>query len=232
MSSRAGIFQLSVGLLLLGGAARAAEPVSAELLNDPFLETYQPEVAVSGNVIVGVMSGAAQAALLGDRLLVGIDEALAGKEVCVRTTSNDGVYSSRNLYRLPEEAEQAHLPYTSGMDDVLSAYATGELAVSISQGSCESATGEAFLVAGSLDDGGPQPVTVFLNGFGATDVFFALDDSDELTSCEYIEEGRRTTYDFFCTIGEITGARPVTIVRERFGREQPEIRFELIGLAR
>lgn len=232
MPSRGEIIQLTVVLLLFGTTVRAAEPISAELLNDPFLETYQPEVQVSGNVVVGVMSGTAQAALLSDRLQVGVGDELAGTEICLRTTSNDGIYSSRNLYRLPEQGDRAHLPYASGMGDVLNAFAAGELAVSISQGSCESVSGEAFLVAGSLDDGNPQPVTVYLNGFGATDVFFALGESEQLTACEYIEEGRRTTYDFFCTIGEVTGTGSVTIVRERFGREQPEIRFELIGLAR
>lgn len=224
------LIQLTVGLLMLSGAARAAEPVSADLLSQPFQEIFQPEVQVSGNVIVGVMSGGAQAALLSDRLQVGVGEGLGGTEVCVRATSNDGIYSSRNHYRLPATADQAHLPYASGMGDVLDGFAAGQIAVSISPGSCESLSGETFLVAGSLDDGAAQPVTVYLNGFGATDVFFALADNGQLGSCEYIEEGRRTTYDFLCHLGEISGASSVTIVRERFGREQPEITFELIGL--
>ena len=175
------------------------------------------------------MSGSAQAALLNDRLQVNVGEGLGGTEVCVRATSNDGIYSSRNHYRLPADADQAHLPYASGMSNVLEGFAPGAIAVSISQGSCESLSGDVFLVAGSLDDGDAPPVTVYLNGFGATDVFFALDDSGELSSCEYIDEGRRTTYDFLCNLGELTGASSVTIVRERFGREQPEITFELIG---
>lgn len=218
-------------LPLLLAAAHAAEPVSAELLSRPFSETYQPEVEVSGNVIVGVMSAAAQRALADDRLGVRVPEAAAGAEVCVRATSSDGIYSSRNHYRLPAAAgSRAHLPYASGMGDVLGGFAPGELAVSIAAGSCEAAAAEGYLVAGMVDEAPAQPVLVYLNGFGATDVFASLGGDGPLEACEYITEGRRTTYDFFCTLTpEATSGQSVTIVRERFGREQPSVTIKLLG---
>jgi len=218
-------------LFLLCNPIQAAQPITAELLSEPFRESYQPEVKVSGNVIVGVMSGAAQAALREDRLGVRVDSAMAGAEVCVRATSNDGIYQSRNHYRLPAATERAHLPYASGMGDVLGGFGPHGLAVSVSTGDCEATAAGTFLVAGAVDEAAATPVTLFVNGFGATDVFVAVGDDADLEPCEYIDEGRRTTYDFYCTLASVPAqSRSVTIVRERFGREQPEISLKLIGL--
>lgn len=224
--------RIGLCLLLLSATGQSAEPATAQLLSEPFLETYQPEVEVSGNVIVGVMSPTAQAALIDDRLGVQVSEALGGGEVCLRATSNDGIYNSRNHYRLPETPGRAHLPYASDMNEVLIGFQPGELAVSIARGDCESTATSAYLVASTVDDAETVPVTIYLNGFGATDVFFAYAGEEELRSCEYITEGRRTTYDFFCTLELGNGGEEtITLVRERFGREQPEITLNLIGLS-
>jgi hypothetical protein len=217
-------------LMSLPGLAWGAVPATAELLSEPFLESYQPEVEVSGNVIVGVMSGAAQSALLEDRLGVWVSRDMAGTEVCVRATSNDGIYSSRNHYRLPGTSERAHLPYSSDMDDVLGGFGQGGLAVSVATGNCDLTAADTYLVAGSLDEAGAEAVTVFVNGFGATDVFVDRGNGSELEPCDYVAEGRRTTYDFLCTLTTEPGqTTEVTIVRERFGREQPGIPLTLIG---
>ncbi len=225
-------FILLIAFLMLCGQTQAAQPVQAELLSE-FSETYQPEVAVSGSVIVGVMSAAAQGALAADRLGVRVPETAIGQEVCVRAISNDGIYSSRNHYRLPVTAgAQAHLPYASGMEKVLSGFAAGELAVSITAGNCQTTAAEAYLVAGSLDDAESTKVIVYLNGFGATDVFVVQNEESPPEACEYITLGRRTTYDFSCAVTVPAGTAPtLTFIRERFGREQPEITIRLVSLS-
>lgn len=225
-------FILCIALLSLCGQVRAAEPVPAELLSE-FTETYQPEVAVSGSVIVGVMSAAAQRALGTDRLGVLVSETVTGREVCVRAISNDGIYSSRNHYRLPASAGvQAHLPYISGMEEVLDAFAVGELAVSVTAGNCQTTAAETYLVAGNLDDADSTPVIVYLNGFGATDVFVIINEEGPPEPCQYITLGRRTTYDFSCAVSVPPGQAPtLTFIRERFGREQPEITIRLLGMS-
>lgn len=217
-------------LMWLPGLAWGAAPATAELLSKPFLETYQPEVEVSGNVIVGVMSAGAYPALLEDRLGVWVSDDMIGTEVCVRATSNDGIYNSRNHYRLPGTSERAHLPYASDMEDVLGGFGPGGLAVSVATGNCETTAADVYLVAGALDEAQVLPVTVFVNGFGATDVFVDRGNGSDLEPCEYVAEGRRTTFDFLCTlIPDADETTEVTIVRERFGREQPEIPLILVG---
>lgn len=216
--------------------ARAAEPISAERLNDPFDEVYRPEVQVSGNVIVGVMSAGAQDALASDRLTVASDAGFAGGEVCLRATSNDGIYSSRNHYRIPETAQPVavRLPYESGMEDVLAGYSVGQIAISVAAGDCAGNAGGTYLVASSGDGNTDDPVLIYLNSFGATDVFVQAGEDGTPQPCAYLSEGRRTTYDFICRLAPALpeagpGGRQVTILRERFGREQPAVVFRLVG---
>ena len=73
---------------------------------------------------------------------------------------------------------------------------------------------------------------MYLNSFGATDVFVEI--NEEIEACEYISEGRRTTFDFICPleISAGSGAVPITIIRERFGREQPSVSLTVIGATR
>jgi hypothetical protein len=217
-------------------SASAAEPISAERLNDPFDEVYRPEVQVSGNVIVGVMSATAQDGLASDRLTVASDPAVGGVEVCLRATSNDGIYSSRNHYRIPDTAlpVAVRLPYASGMEDVLAGYEEGQIAISVAAGDCAANAGGTYLVASSGDGNAEDPVLIYLNSFGATDVFVQTGSDGAPQPCTYLSQGRRTTYDFICTLAPTrseagSGGRQVTIIRERFGREQPAVVFQLVG---
>jgi hypothetical protein len=218
---------------LLAPAARAAEPVSAELLSKPFNENYQPEVEVSGNVIVGIMTAAAAGALAQDLLGVRVLEAAQTTDLCLRATTSDGIYSSRNHYRLPAERTGAvHLPYASSKREILGGYAEAEVAIAANVGDCDSSS-SSYYVVGSLDTTQPAATVIYLNSFGATDVFLSLDGSEQPPqACEHISEGRRTTYDFYCTLMPADNSSvTVSIIRERFGREQPGVQFSIIGLS-
>jgi len=217
--------------LLFATTAGAEEPATAELVSDPFLESYQPEVSVSGNVIVGVMTSAASAAIAADRIAVAA-AGEAGGTVCLRAASRDGIYTSRNVYALPATAAgDVRLPYRSRLADVVGGYADDEIALAATAGDCDSGSADYYLLS-STDDDAPSDVVIYLNSFGATDVFFAIGDGD-VEPCDYISEGRRTTFDFICRLGDVdTGAGlPVTIIRERFGREQPPVELRIVGNA-
>lgn len=213
----------SIFLLVLLPVAKAQQPVSADLLSDPFLESYQPEVSVSGNVIVGVMTTSAAAALAADAISV---TSAAGSRLCLRVASRDGIYTSRNAYSIPADASgAAKLPYASRLSDVVSAFGPDEVAAAATDGDCDNSSNHYYLVAGAQ----PGAAVIYVNSFGATDVFTDIDGNIE--ACEFISEGRRTTYDFACRLGEISSdnAIPVTIIRERFGREQPAVELTILG---
>lgn len=217
--------------LFLSASVAAETPVSAKLLSDPFLESYQPEVSVSGNVIVGVMTAAAAGAMLENRIAVRSVAKDPGTEICLRVASRDGIYTSRNIYALPAGANgPVLLPYQSTHKDVVRSYGDDEIALAATAGDCDSG-GSEFLL---LSDGvqlEPSEIVIYLNSFGATDVFYELDA--DINACDYITEGRRTTYDYICRLGFIdtSNSVPVTIIRERFGREQPPVEITIVGVA-
>jgi hypothetical protein len=224
---------LAILLLPLAGLAAAQQAPLAKLLSDPFVESYDPDVAVSGNVIVGVMTPAAASGIVDKAITVRVGEAEDGANLCLRAASRDGIYTSKNLYALPAElgAEGVvTLPYPSTKRDLVREYGEGEMALTATQGNCDAGSADFYLPIGSK----PQDasgVVVYVNSFGATDVFYEIDDKP--VPCAYIDEGRRTTYDFVCRLDAIPTevATTVKILRERFGREQPAVELRLVGTA-
>ena len=214
--------------------AIAQEPRSADLVNDPFFESYQPEVSVSGNVIVGVMTPAAAMAIATNSIVVNASDDDGARKVCLKAASRDGIYLSKNEYQLPDGAGGTILlPYESDLAEVVQAYSSGEIALTATAGSCDSGSSDYYLVSSAESDAGNE-IVIFLNSFGATDVFYQFgtgQDASAVNPCEYISEGRRTTYDFYCEIAYDgnDASTDITIIRERFGREQPHVELKIIG---
>jgi len=220
-------------LLCLWSVASAQDTVSAELVSDPFVESYEPEVSVSGNVVVGIMTTAVALAIAlaiaNDQIAINATTESGGQRLCLKAASRDGIYTSRNIYAVPDGAAgNVRLPYRSNLASVVRDYGEHEIALSATAGDCDSGASDYYLL-GSSATGEADSAVMYLNSFGATDVFVEINDAVE--PCEYISEGRRTTFDFICSLNVSAGdgALPITIIRERFGREQPSISLRLIG---
>ncbi len=222
-------------VLLLSTPATAADPPeSATLLTKPLRESVQTEVSVSGNVIVGVMTLAAAGAIIEDQIVIQsvADPTDKQKLVCLRIASRDGIYTSRNAYSLEEgESRPVHLPYVSNHPEQVELNVTDDrIALAATPGDCDSGSSEFFLVSRQeLTE--PSEVVIYLNSFGATDVSYSLEKREK--PCEYVTEGRRTTYDYICRLGSVAAGKSVLvkIIRERFGRPQPPITITIVGTA-
>ncbi len=224
--------RLLTGMIFcLWAVASAQDTVSAELVSDPFVESYEPEVSVSGNVVVGLMTTAVAAAVAKDQVAINATSDTGGQRVCLKAASRDGIYTSRNVYALPGQTGNVRLPYRSRMGNIVDDYGEHEIALSATVGDCDSGAADYFLLGSAADDETGSAV-MYLNSFGATDVFVEI--NEEIEACEYISEGRRTTFDFICPleISAGSGAVPITIIRERFGREQPSVSLTVIGATR
>ncbi|MEA2081105.1 MAG: hypothetical protein U9P00_14900 [Pseudomonadota bacterium] len=221
-----------LALILVTQPAVSGEFLEAKLNNEnnKFHEVHEPEVNVSGNVVVGVMSTSAGDALREDSL--GIQSSETGdKKICLKVTSRDGAYMSQNEYLVNVTAlTPIYLPYQSDMKKIIGGYEQqGAIAVSATIGDCEHSAKAAFYLPAKLDKGNAKlntgNLSIYINGFDATDVFYHIagSDSDQLIDCNYIEEGRHTAYNFSC---EITGEQldepgplEIKILREVYGRE-------------
>ncbi len=220
-------------IALMPAIAAASEPTTANLLSKPFFESYQPEVNVSGHVIVGVMSTNAVQSLAIDRIGVQTTTLTEGLEVCLRATSSDGIYSSRNHYQVPAATSgSVHLPYLSEMTKIIDEYQIGNLAISANVGDCDHSSSDYYVVI-PVDATAPENTHIYLNSFGATDVFYEVVGTNGAPkACEYVSEGRRTTFDFYCTLPVVESSEmQINIIRERFGREQPGVELKILGLA-
>jgi hypothetical protein len=228
---------LQLPLALAGG-------ITAELDGGELLETHDPEVKVSGNVIVGVMvSGTRQGLLKGQ---LGIQSPNAGDmAVCLKVTSRDGAYMSENTYRakVPESnPDPVYLPYQSNLSAIVERYAReqGDLAMTATDGNCEQTTTAKYFLPAPLDSKGESmesgDLLIFINGFDATDVYYRIigSDTEAPTDCDYIEEGKHTAYNFSCTIeldgSQSSGPMKVEISREVYGRELDPVTINLLAV--
>lgn len=210
--------------LAAGGQANATPPRAT--LTGSFHEAVQEEVAVSGSVVVGV---AAASALSGEAALAGLMVPASADAICLTLLSRDGVYYSRNSYDVRAGAGgMVLLPYDdfTRERERIRLYPAGDLAVRAMPGSCEDSPA-VYLVptAGNPAD----TVDVLVNAFGANDVYFRGPDGVE-TDCVEFTEGRRTSYDYRCSIplGLLgAGRKQVVIERERYGRPLGAVSIEL-----
>jgi hypothetical protein len=219
-----------VALLLLPLATYSAQPHVARLVG-PFHESEAVDVKVSGSVIVGVSSINAVGGKAVQSLQLLHAPSPANRQICLTMQSRDGVYYSRNTFELPADSAGSvvRIPYDkSSRLDRLAKYGREELAIRASAGSCERNTNEYYVLDASASRP-PDLVRVFVNSFGATDVFFAA-GARKPAACQHIGEGRRTSFDYWCDIPWPRGSGNtlgVEILRERFGREMPDVALTL-----
>lgn len=213
-------------LLSLAASHATAAPPPRASLTGSFHEAVQEEVAVSGSVVVGVASASA---LSGEAALAGLMVPASADAICLTLLSRDGVYYSRNSYDVRAGAGgMVVLPYDdfTRERERIRLYPEGDLAVRAMPGSCEESLA-VYLVPTS---GNPaDTVDVLVNAFGANDVYFRGPDGAE-TDCEEFTEGRRTSYDYRCSIplGLLgAGRKQVVIERERYGRPLGAVTIEL-----
>ena len=229
---------LGCALLLQLPLALADGAIPATLDGNKLFETHDPEVKVSGNVIVGVMVAGAYRGLSKD--LLGIRPPDAGDQaVCLKVTSRDGAYMSENNYGVKiSKSDIVYLPYESNLTRVVEQYSEpGSIAISATQGNCEQAATAAYFLPALLDEKRDTlesgDLSIYINGFDATDVAYRFIEpvTTSLEYCDYIKEGRHTAYNFSCVIPRneipLAGKITIEIAREVYGRELDPLTFRL-----
>jgi hypothetical protein len=224
------------GMPSLAGASEP-ELVTAVLAEMPFRESYNEDVGVSGAVVVGV---AASTAMSGSATLAGLRIPVVPDDVdhiCLTLLSRDGVYFARNTYKVPDPAPKGSeipsslvlLPVSKATKhpDIIPDFKLGDLAVRTTAGDCTDERA-SHLVASDRSEF--ESVDLLINAFGANAVYYRTTDGTT-ADCVEFSEGRRTSYDYRCTVPiaalrQSNGA--VTVERERYGRPLGEVEIKLI----
>lgn len=216
--------------LLFHATALAAPPHVARLVGD-FHETEAVDVNVSGSVIVGVASTNAAGGRAVQNLQLLHAPSPDKRRVCLTLQSRDGVYYSRNTFELPADSvgSVVRIPYDrSSRLDRLAKYSRDELAIRATAGSCEASPTQYYVLDASAAKP-PESIRIFVNSFGATDVFHSS-GRGKAAPCSPVGEGRRTAFDYWCEIpwpGGGVNKLAVEIQRERFGRDMPGVSLTL-----
>jgi len=220
--------------------AGAQEILKATLVEeeDSFLERYDPQVNVSGHVVVGVMAASAASRLATDELKLLPSELVVAREsrdVCLRVSSQDGVYATTAHYNLPAGAEKnaVHLPYPSKYKEVVGSFKTNQVAISATAGSCSEPTND-YVVVGAADDATPGSVHIYVNGMDATDVSARIKAGEtwnDANECRKVKAAQQRAYEYLCRIDlpDDETAHDVQILRERWGTPQPTVEIKVDG---
>jgi hypothetical protein len=225
-------FFVVLELIAIAPMAFAGQPHVAQVVGK-FVETLHSDVNVSGSVVVGVASNQTGGGHAVQNLRLYNARTPTNGQICLSLQSRDGVYSSRNTFSLPKESAGAMVlvPYDrSAHLDKLSAYGPNELAVRANAGSCEGKAGNEYFVMDAAGTKPPAAIRVYLNSFGASDVFFRMKGA-AAAECRPVTEGRRTSFDYWCDIPWPRGGNErleVEIQRERYGRELPAVSLSLL----
>lgn len=217
------VFAVFIGFV---GSAQAQAPVRAQLIG-AFNERMNPDVKVSGPVVVGVSSKAVfDGSALKFLAIYPTDDL---ETVCLTVESHDGVYTSRNEFHL-ENSVSGHpvlLPYDSSqyIKKLASEYTDRTLALKAVPYPCAHVENAAkVLPLQRVDHLNADALRFYINAQTATDIFISSKQTEGL--CHPVQ-GRHTNFDHICEIDLPTASKGtaadvrIRIDRERFGRELP-----------
>lgn len=179
--------------------AGAVKGQSVSLTTKELSEQVLPKARISGSLLTGVQRTGDAAGPVG--LEADLPADWAGATVCVRVTSIDGLYISRNLYQIAPDwaGGTAALNYPSKYVDVLiPRMDDGAMGVRVTRAPCDAPEGEMALASWR---GAAGPPAILVNSFQADAVYAYLDDATVPVRCERLDLPGLSAYDTRCPLG-------------------------------
>lgn len=173
-----------------------------ELSVDPtqFKESYDPKVQVSGGAIVGIRLGNSHENIqIKDVRL----PAFAGNKVCVRAVTQDGRFSSNNIYKangiIPPNSTVRISPVANIYAEQLSSYKMDAFALNAFVSAGENCAPEQALHLPQLlaNPNNPQTLYVVINSGGRFSNITIVGSADK-SLCSKVVDGARIAYDTIC----------------------------------
>ena len=204
-----------------------------------FDEHFSQEVPVSGNVVAGLMFKPDENTAGSDfKPYVQLPKAEKNIDMfCLSVVSQDGVYSSRNSYRVPEVGESNVLfaDYSQTKHSEILNNHKIPVALKVQPGQCGDTAPNTYLPSGTGDSAASSGLLLMIDSLGATDVLVAARGQDRRIvrgKCKSLEGERKTGFDFKCDLpiaANGDGAIEIKIQRTRFGRKMPPVSISVDG---
>ncbi|MCH8493933.1 MAG: hypothetical protein LAT53_11935 [Idiomarina sp.] len=191
---------ITLAVIFSMGLSAEEKIFNAKLVSEPFNESYQPTVLVSGRTLVGVMFvSSAESSSISFQL----PQNIGSKEVCLVVQSRDGAYFSSNTYlvsNLTEATASVIANYPTRYRALLKSFEEEELGILASEGNCAETNSNQFFLA-NRGSGSSEEILLMVNS-SRSDVFLNLTNTKESKSirCNRIRDGVRTSFDTTCRI--------------------------------
>lgn len=225
-------------IVLSSAIAVCALPVSAADklklldLNDEILS--EPRVTAEA-VFVGLvrLKRKAETQAPSDTILAALPPADRPAEVCVRVTTEDGLYSGNARYLSGETGESAMtlMDYVSDKQE-LRDYSDTEVAVLTFPCDTDPALTNVAVATWRANDASAlgEVVTVYVNSFRADAAFLVVNDTEQV-DCSPREGGARAAFDYSCPLNasQVTGGARVTLYRMRGASIDPAVSINIVG---
>jgi hypothetical protein len=159
-------------------------------------------------------------------------------EICLRVSSQDGIYSTTALYQIEGQPQKhaVRLPYPSRHEEVIRNFPADAIAIAATPGLCGKASND-YIVAGATGADSKEPVRIYVNGMDANEVFVRTEGEGGWSSpskCKKVKSAQQRAYEFRCIVDApaLGTLQKVQVLRERWGRPQPTVEFRIAGGAR
>lgn len=219
---RTGAWALA-GALFFAAAANAQE-TTADMIQPvgALDETFLKAAKVSGEIVVGLQ-------LLGSlsahrpALAALVPAEWAGRVMCARVNSEDGLYSAQQEYHVDPAwaGGLSQLTFDSEYTTRLNAYEIADMAARVNLGTCADPEKELGVAAWNLSQSEPTKGAVLLvNSFRAEEVYLIDIATGKDYDCHAVTEGQRTSFDTRCPL-------PLRVLKKK-----GELRLEVNRLRR
>lgn len=185
-----------------------AQDESVNLLTDPFYDLVRDRATISGGRIAGFQA-VLPAGEADHRVLAWIPADWAGREICLRAMSADGLYEAIDTYKVPDDWRGGleNLEYPTKHAPRVTSFEDGDIAVSVQAGDCdtqdenedESQAGGEGIALALWNAGAADPMRLLVNSFRADEALIYY-GSQAPIACTRIEDGARVAFDMTCTI--------------------------------
>ena len=154
----------------------------------------------------------------------------AGSEICIKVTTNDGLYSGRGRFASPAKwaaSDIAAFAYETDTREIFE-YSQSDIAVVAKPGNCDEPLTSLTIASWGAASSELEPLGyLLLNSFRADAVFLLIGESE--VDCEPIMKGPRASFDFRCPIDIelISGGAEAQIYRLRGQSADPPLLIKL-----
>ena len=212
------------GFAVLGSVIGLAVPLDAQSLapaTTPFNETAREAARISGQLVTGVQYSSAP----DDGMLLEayVPAEWAGRTICSRVVSVDGLYEATNSYSVDADwpGGPVQLLHPTEMPHMLKDRPADGVSVRVASSGCDARADEMALAgwSGMRDD-----ASLLVNSFQADALFAYVESQTVPIRCEALPLKGRSAYDMRCPLADVqaTGKVKVDLLRIVGGKPAPQ----------